>query len=727
MALVAAQLQVNIGGNSTGAEAAMARVGSQVEESTGRFGALKNAIGFAFGQAIFQVATMAITGIITQVKSLVSDTQDLQSAMTQTATVLASTGDASGMTAQQIRAMAVALSQVTPFSDLAIQSSENMLLTFTTIGRETFPAATQAILDTSQAMKEDLKSATVQIGKALDDPIKGVTALTRIGVTFTAQQKEQIKAMQQSGDMAGAQAIVLKELEREFGGSAKAAGTTFAGSLAILNNQFTLMKERIGTAVLPEVAKLFSAIGPLVGVLANGMPSALAKTGDFLGAVGRAATPFIAIFAQQGRNELTVLGNVFTGVLVPALQLVAEIISQDLGPAALALGNWFEQNIMPIFVAVSEQIKSTMIPAFQNIQHIFEQNQPAIKQLGQELSGLLPVVKFLAVVIGGVLLVAIKIIALNFQAMAQGIVILINIFNAIADVVGHVVSWFQHLGSNSKQSVSDMVTTIVTFITRLPQEIPFLIGEMIGLAIKAVIFLETEAPKRIAAMIGQVLGNIGQFRDNLPRLIMVLAIDAVQWFEHLRTQAVQKIVQLAVGIEAELQKLPGQLVTLAQQFMQGLVNGIVAGQKWVIDAIQNLAGNMLDGIRHGLGIHSPSAAMHDVGAQTVRGFINGLLSQSPAQVFAQHIKALTQPVQAGALSLGTGGMGALGSAALATLPMPLATQAALVTMQSTAVQQQQGAGQPIIITLDGRRVGTGLMPHITSAIKQATGVKVQVR
>ena len=76
------------------------------------------------------------------------------------------------------------------------------------------------------------KDAALQLAKALEDPAKQVTALARSGTVFTEQQKEQIKTLQASGDLLGAQEIILKEIEAQYGGAARAAGAAgFAGAL----------------------------------------------------------------------------------------------------------------------------------------------------------------------------------------------------------------------------------------------------------------------------------------------------------------------------------------------------------------------------------------------------------------------------------------------------------------------------------------------------------------
>lgn len=172
-----------------------------------------------------------------------------ESAAAQLEAVLKSTGGAAGMTKDELSALASELQRTTTFEDEAVMGAESMLLTFTNIGRDVFPEATRTVLDMSQALGQDLKSSSIQLGKALNDPIAGITALSRVGVTFTEEQKDQIKVMVESGNIMGAQKLILAELSREFGGSAVAAATMLTGKWMQLNNAFGDMMEGIGNAL----------------------------------------------------------------------------------------------------------------------------------------------------------------------------------------------------------------------------------------------------------------------------------------------------------------------------------------------------------------------------------------------------------------------------------------------------------------------------------------------
>lgn len=191
---------------------------------SGLFGAVKNLAGPIIG-------IMALDKLFEFVKGGAQDWGVLQGAIRQTNAVLLSTGGAAQISGQGITDLTDKLSKKTAVDQATIRSGENMLLTFTNVrnevgaGNDIFNQATGTILDMSKALGQDTKSSAIQLGKALNDPIKGVTALQRVGVTFDAQQKAQIKTMVASNNTMGAQKIILAELNKEFGGSAAAAAT----------------------------------------------------------------------------------------------------------------------------------------------------------------------------------------------------------------------------------------------------------------------------------------------------------------------------------------------------------------------------------------------------------------------------------------------------------------------------------------------------------------------
>jgi hypothetical protein len=91
----------------------------------------------------------------------------------------------------------------------------------------------------------------------LNDPIKGITALQRVGVSFTKSQKDQIKTLVDSGKTLDAQKLILRELGKEFGGAAEASADPLQKLGVVIKN----LEEKIGLAFLPTLNKVADFIG----------------------------------------------------------------------------------------------------------------------------------------------------------------------------------------------------------------------------------------------------------------------------------------------------------------------------------------------------------------------------------------------------------------------------------------------------------------------------------
>jgi len=228
--------------------------------------------------------------------------KESEAAMAQTNAVIKSTGGVANVTADDVLNLAASLRDVSGADDEAIQASENLLLTFTNIrneagaGNDVFDQTTAAVLDMATSMNngaipsmEDLNSKTILVGKAMNDPIKGLTALTRVGVGFKDGQREQIEAMVAAGDTMGAQKIILAELSKEFGGAAKAAGDTFAGAQAKAAQSIEDVQEKFGAILLPVLtevsaafADMLTSIEPLIEIIGTVLAAAISSTADAL-------------------------------------------------------------------------------------------------------------------------------------------------------------------------------------------------------------------------------------------------------------------------------------------------------------------------------------------------------------------------------------------------------------------------------------------------------------
>ena len=154
------------------------------------------------------------------------DFADYENAQKRVRNVIKSTSGAAGLSAEEVIRLSGEYEALTDISETTITSGNALLLTFTNISKEIFPQTSMAVLDMAAAMNhgkvtlESVKSTSIMLGKALNNPIKGLNALARNGVKFSKEQKVMIKRLLLFNDLAGAQKIILEEVNKEFGDSA---------------------------------------------------------------------------------------------------------------------------------------------------------------------------------------------------------------------------------------------------------------------------------------------------------------------------------------------------------------------------------------------------------------------------------------------------------------------------------------------------------------------------
>ena len=187
-----------------------------------------------------------------------------QKAIAQVEAGLKSTGNQVGKTSKELQKMAADLQKTTLFGDEEIlQGATAQLLTFTNIAGKQFERTQKIALDLATRLDGDLKSASIMLGKALNDPVANLSALSRAGIQFSIEQKKTIKSLVETNRLADAQTIILAELEKQYGGSAAAAREAGLGPIQALQNTLMDLTEDIGKIILPSLIALAKKIETL--------------------------------------------------------------------------------------------------------------------------------------------------------------------------------------------------------------------------------------------------------------------------------------------------------------------------------------------------------------------------------------------------------------------------------------------------------------------------------
>jgi hypothetical protein len=246
-------------------------------------------------------------------------------------------GDTTDAVNQRLIAYANTTARATGIDQNSIKATQAKLLTFGKLAATadkvggSFDRATKAAIDLAASGFGDAESNAVQLGKALQDPIKGITALNRAGVTFTEVEKEKIKALVESGQHLEAQNMVLAAIEKQVGGTAEAT----ANDSDKMKVAFSQVSESIGLILLP----MFQALSKILIQVAD-FASRNSKVIVILGGVigGLASAILIANFAMKAfaAGKLAVAAAVFLATKAQLLFNLA-LTANPIGLVVLAI------------------------------------------------------------------------------------------------------------------------------------------------------------------------------------------------------------------------------------------------------------------------------------------------------------------------------------------------------------------------------------------------------
>ena len=513
-------------------------------------------------QKVLAGVTAVAAGTVAFGVSSVKAFQESQLAIAQTENVIKSTGGAAGVTASQVDKLSSSLQRSTRFSDEQVRGAQNLLLTFTQINKDIFPETTQLTLDMATAMGMDANQAALQLGKALNDPAEGFTRLKRVGVTFNEEQEKAIKTMTAAGNVAGAQKVILQELQKEFGGSAVAAGNTFAGQLDKLKNAFDDLQEGIGMMIV-------QALQPLV-----------VRFSDWIARVEEAGGLAAYLSAKVKENEMT-------------LKLLAGTIAGAVTPAIISMTAAFTMlfiRLLP-FMALGAALV-----------YLWEENRLAFWVLTGAVIGL-------AAGIAVALLPAAIAATGAFASLAIAVIAATWPFI----LIGAVAAGAAYLIITHWDKVKAFLIGAFEWVQR---NWPMLLGMLVAPFATAVGWIISHW-QRVNAFFGGVPGQIVRAIGNVAGALYGVGIDLVQGMINgvqARIGAVGQAVKMGVeaavkGVKAFLGiRSPSKVFAeIGRNVTAGFVQGIEATQSSVINAMNGLNGSVL----------SPSISMAGAGGGVV--------------------------------------------------------------------------------------------------------------
>ena len=588
---------------SDGIAPEMTRAG---KEGGQRFGAglsssasgLGSKAGKILGVGVLSTFTLAIAGIGAIMKTGFDEAMDASKGTAQLAAGIKSTGGAAGVSVKNLNDLASSIQGYSGQTDDSIVASEQLLLTFTNIKNsksgDIFDAATQATADMAAKMGGDASGAAIQLGKALNDPVKGISALSRVGVSFSDAQKQSIKTMQEHGDMAGAQSVILKELQTEFGGAALAAGKSLPGQMAIAKRSFEDLSQSVVTGIMPALSAGLSGLNGFVqGVKSSFEQGGLSQVFTDLGAKITAALPGIqASLAQMG----VALWVWIQAAVPPMLVKLGELLVQ--------LGTWIGTVALPAIGAKLVEWGKAFV------EWITPMIPPALAKLGD-----------LLVQIGNWLLTT-ALPAIGAKLLQWG---------------KAFVAWIGPMIPPVLLALGGLLLKLGGWL--LGTALPAIVGKLGEWALAFAKWVPGAIVSLLAALI-PLLGKLGGWilSTALPAIIIQLAKWAAAFIGWVATAIVElpgKLVGLLGAILSWASGLPGKIVSAlgnlgsllfnaGKSIVQGLIDGIGKMASAVGHALLGLLPGPLQQFANLLGIKSPSTVFAGFGANIGQGLIDGI-------------------------------------------------------------------------------------------------------
>jgi len=248
-----------------------AEVRGGLEAMSGRLGALGSGLARLGPLGLAAGAALAGLGIV--VSRSIEEAAKADQSYRRLEAVLKATGHASGLTAGEIASFADGIERSTLATAEGVEDAASILATFRSVSGETFTRALSLAQDMSAVFGQDLSGAATQLGKALEDPLNGLTALRRVGVSFSDTQKELIGTLVETGQQAEAQRVILDALEQQVGGAGAAEAGGLTGATNRLQDAWGNLLEAIGrTPAVTSIAQ--GALGLLSGAI-EGMTSVI--------------------------------------------------------------------------------------------------------------------------------------------------------------------------------------------------------------------------------------------------------------------------------------------------------------------------------------------------------------------------------------------------------------------------------------------------------------------
>lgn len=336
----------------------------------------------------------AIGGALAGLGALIAkNTMDSERELAQLDAILKSTGEAAGLTRDQLIRMSETLSSKSTFSSGEIVEAQTRLLSYSGVLGENIPRAMQAIIDQSARLGISVQQSAETIGRALESPAKAAAALSQqgFGAAFTKEVRGVIDALVAAGREGEAQILILEILEESYAGAAEAARNTFGGSLKALQNTINDLL----TGSEGSLDGMTDAVNGLNEVLSSAETRAAVESlTNGIANMVRSLGPPLTKVLDGARIGFTALSDILEGLATQAIATVDvfnKLVRFDFSGLSFAIGeinrgraqaiaaltaDYSIERVDPRFAAVTGGVVRPRTPRLTNLPEPLDSSRP---------------------------------------------------------------------------------------------------------------------------------------------------------------------------------------------------------------------------------------------------------------------------------------------------------------------------------------------------------------
>ena len=388
----------------------------------------------------------------------------------------------------------------------------------------------------------------------------------------------------------------------------QARGSTQGISTSITNMKTAIVRGITG--MLTEINNSLEDVGGFSGVfgaIGKGAEAGIKELGKILGEL----MPILMNFAkdimptiQKAIDRLMPTIKSIASKIIPSMKKILDKIT----PILINIG----EKMIPTIESVLKGLEPIIEPIFELMGNLMQlqllQNSVIMDLLSTILPPLVNILsKILQVILPGLN----KVLSTMTTLLDNGVSMA---WNGLKNIVKSFVDWFKNIPT----TIGNLINNIIDFFKNLPYNIGLILGELTG---KFVLFIARDIPNFINGTIdwfSKLPGRIWDFVSQIPGKIGKALIDA-------KNKAHEKVQEIFDTIVNKLRELPGEMMKLGEQIVEGIRKGIDGAKDKLKSTASNFANGIKDGLKKAFGIHSPSKLMkEEIGINIGLGVVEGI-------------------------------------------------------------------------------------------------------